>query len=183
MSPQTVLPPNGQHGGAQGGTANTTSGAQGGTAHTTSVPNRDGSSTAYVHHISHEAPPSNPAPPPRPQPRMPQMMGIPYPMPVYVHHISHGAPPSAPAPPPRPHPQMPQMMGFRIQCPCQRRLHWPVGRCTLRTLQRILRRIHLLHHLIILHYLPMGLGMQRAGFWCRQLPTKNLIIHRVNSNK
>lgn len=46
--------------------------------HTTSVPNPDGSSNVYVHHISHGGP-SQSAPPPT---QMPQMFGIPYPMPM-----------------------------------------------------------------------------------------------------
>ncbi|KAL3815872.1 hypothetical protein ACHAXA_010262 [Cyclostephanos tholiformis] len=45
----------------------------------TSVPNSDGSSNIYVHHISHGAPAQSAAPPP---PQMPQMFGIPYPMPM-----------------------------------------------------------------------------------------------------
>lgn len=47
--------------------------------HTTSVPNPDGSSNIYVHHISHGAPAQSAPPPP---PQMPQMFGIPYPMPM-----------------------------------------------------------------------------------------------------
>eukprot|EP00578_Thalassiosira_sp_NH16_P007167 CAMPEP_0181125148 /NCGR_PEP_ID=MMETSP1071-20121207/26880_1 /TAXON_ID=35127 /ORGANISM="Thalassiosira sp., Strain NH16" /LENGTH=294 /DNA_ID=CAMNT_0023210541 /DNA_START=250 /DNA_END=1134 /DNA_ORIENTATION=+ len=68
--------------------------------HTNSVPNADGSSNVYVHHISHGATAAS-APPP-PQPQMPQMMGIPYPMPmpmqappapIYVPYPSYPPPP------------------------------------------------------------------------------------------
>ena len=52
-----------------------------GGTHTTSIPNGDGSSTIYVHHMQ-DAP--APPPPQQPQMQMPQVMamGIPYPMPT-----------------------------------------------------------------------------------------------------
>ncbi|KAL7537948.1 hypothetical protein ACHAWF_005952 [Thalassiosira exigua] len=63
MTPHLAIPPNAQQ-----------SAAAAGKTRTNSVPNPDGSSTIYVHHISHGA-----APAPAPAQAAP-MMGMPYPM-------------------------------------------------------------------------------------------------------
>mmetsp|Transcript_2669 Transcript_2669/g.4757 ORF Transcript_2669/g.4757 Transcript_2669/m.4757 type:complete len:299 (-) Transcript_2669:218-1114(-) len=69
--------------------------------HARSVPNPDGSSTIYVHHLSHGAPATpTPPPPPQMQMQMQPMMGIPYPMPMM-------SPPPPPQPMYSPYPSYP----------------------------------------------------------------------------
>ena len=85
--------------------------SSGGGTHTTTIPNGDGSSTIYVHHIGGSGPPqapqSAPLPPQQqPQMQMPQVMPIPYPMPM---------PAPTPAPYPYPYPPAPASYGSPFQ--------------------------------------------------------------------
>ena len=49
---------------------------------TTAIPNPDGSSTIFVHHLHGGGQAQSAPPPPPPQPQMPQMYGVPFPMPM-----------------------------------------------------------------------------------------------------